>query len=207
MRLEEIEINEIREKLNAYYGNIMNEQYCEAVCEALRSLLDPSSQYRKPIIEWKNGKTAITEVTIPKGSNETWKLSEVAARLNPEHPNVPIAAFLFFLSEETPVTISVILSIAEKYCLTDPVLIDSDSLDCALAFIDEDDGEWIFLAKDTDPETLRPYQLWQVLLQHPALALPVSYDFEPGSGYSIQLWDDGVYHIVPPDTSGNGEPL
>lgn len=186
-------------KLNEQYGQYMNQNYCEAFCSEIKSLVD--TKYWKSLKEWKNGRINITDVIIPKLSAEEgqWSLIEVATRLCEDYPNIPVAAFLLFLAEENPITLGAILSIAEEFCWADPAFIEQDNTECTCAFLNEEEGQWVFLADDTDPTVLREYQIWQVLLQIPVLAVLISYDHSLGT--AIELWNDGIYHVISPKSN------
>ncbi|MBR4026477.1 MAG: hypothetical protein IKJ01_02815 [Lachnospiraceae bacterium] len=191
------ECRAIKEKILRNYKAYITEDYCNSMCELLEELLK-SDSYRKPLIEWKNGKREITDVTLLKFSKEegVWSLNEIASRLDPIHPNIPAAAILLFLAEENILTLSQILSIAEEVCWADPTFLEIENPICTYAFLDEEVEEWVFLMEETEAENLKEYQMWQVLLQVPTLAPLIAYDHILGT--HIELGEDDIYYVVPP---------
>jgi len=190
-------LSEIENKIKVSYHDTMPPMYCAAMKEALAPLITENTVYRIPLISWLVGQE-FDDITVTRtlgedaGENACWSLKEIAGRINPKIPNVPAAVLLFFLAEETPLTIEYIFLMAEQFCYADPVLLEQDDAVCTLALLDK--SVWYFFAENSSDQTqMQSCQLWQVLLQYPELIDAVSDDTLP-DGASVS-YQDGAYEI------------
>ncbi len=192
--MNEDEKKELKIILEEHYGEYMSPSYCEGLCVEIDALL--GTKYRRPIKEWINGYTKISDVLVPKIEDGEWSLNEIASRLDEMYPNVPAAALLLFLFEENPNLLSMIIPIAEEECFADEIFVNVDDERCTTAILDKKIKCWTFLAQNTSSEQMKKYQMWQVLLNIPELVPIITYDHILGT--NIEMWDDGMYHILAP---------
>lgn len=188
--------DKLMELLSEHYGRYMDETFCRYMCEEIQRLMT-GTRYAEPLKQWMYGITDIAgRVVVKIDCRDEWSLLDLAGSLDKKFPNIPAAAVLLSLAEEYPRTMSTILYVAAKECDADYRMTIDDNLQCTTAILDTETGLWAFFAEDSKPEYFRPFQMWQVLLNQYTLAPLISYDHELGT--RIELWNDGRYHIIPP---------
>lgn len=188
--------DKLMELLSEHYGRYMDETFCGYMCDEILRLMD-GTRYSESLKQWMHGIIDINEkIVIKINGKEAWSLLKVAESLDEDFPNIPAAAVLLNLAEEYPLTMSTILSVAAKECDADYRMTIDENIPCTAAILDTETRLWTFFAEDSKPEYFRPFQMWQVLLNQDTLAPLISYDHELGT--RIELWNDGRYHIIPP---------
>lgn len=176
----------IARRLEEYYSEILTGRDCQDLAEDIVSVME-EEQFRKPVIEWLNGKVECTEIEV-----NGFSMREIAEALNKERPNIPIATLLLYLEANQPDPYRAIAAVAGEVCAADRRLIE-DGLPCSIAVRSE--GEWFFfLEEEQGVEWLREYQLWQILLLNPRLTLQVAYEHPDGT--ALVLEEDGSYRIT-----------
>lgn len=184
----EIGQEQLAERMFRKYNYILTYDICTGLAEDIIELASGKSgwKYRRPLLEWLHGKRAFTDI-ICNG----FSLVELAAWLDRDSPNIPVAALLLMLEEEGG-EYRAISAVAGEWCVADPRVIEGQI--CTTA--GKNDGTWFFMLEDTSPEALREYQTWQVLALNPVLTIQVAYEHPDGT--TMFLDEDGVYIIVPP---------
>lgn len=196
--MNDVEKSTLLQKILLYYSDIFSHDSAIRVIDDLSPLLEISSKYRRPIKEWLNGKTVITDISLDcMDGQSTWSLNEIAKRLDANNPNIPVAALLMSLYEEFPVTISEILSVCDEFCWCDERIINSSTPECSFAYLDTEYEQWFFLNDKSNTESLQLHQLWQVLLQITDLAPIISMELAVGT--TIEKGEDEIYYIEPPE--------
>lgn len=196
--MTDMENNTLIQKILSCYSDIFSYESARMFVDDLSPLLETNSKYRRPIKEWLNGKSVITEISLDcLDGHSTWSLNEVAKKLDASNPNVPVAALLLSLYEEFPVTISEILSVCDEFCWCDERIIVSFTPECSFAYLDTEYEQWFFLNDKSNTESLKLHQLWQVLLQITDLAPIISMELDVGT--TIEKGEDEKYHIEPPE--------
>lgn len=176
----------IARRLEEDYSEILTGKDCRDLAEDIESVME-EERFRKPVIEWLNGKVECTEVVV-----NGFSLREVAEALNGGRPNIPIAALLLYLEANQPDPYRAIAAVAGEVCVADRRLIE-DGIPCSIAV--RSGGEWFFfLEEEQGSEWLREYQLWQILLLNPRLTLQIAYEHPDGT--VLVLEEDGSYRIT-----------
>ena len=156
----------IARRLEEDYSEILTGKDCRDLAEDIESVME-EERFRKPVIEWLNGKVECTEVVV-----NGFPLREVAEALNGGRPNSPSAALLLYLEANQPDPYRAIAAVAGEVCVADRRLIE-DGIPCSIAV--RSGGEWFFfLEEEQGSEWLRQYQLWQILLWSRSLTLQIS---------------------------------
>lgn len=186
------------EKMTLCYGELYAPEDLLSMVSDIELLLEMDSKYRKPIKEWLNDKSEVSEVLLTCLDGEkSWSLREIAKKLHPQTPNIPVAALLLALYEEFPVTLSQIIPIAEETCWCDGRILRAADPVCTAAELDKETEQWFFLLPDTTPENLVFCQLWQVLTQVATLTPVIFMENEPGT--LVKLRENGCYCIFLPE--------
>lgn len=191
---------QLKVKISENYKNIMSEKYIEAFLNDLESLMAKSMSSRKNIKRWLLGKNSDDDIVMAALDGEhEWSLRDIAARLQKSPPNIPAAVLLLDLYRDYPVTMSMILSIAEEECYCDEKILLSDDPRCTFAYLNPDAERWIFSNDASEAHNIQKCQMWQILIAVPELAEIISYDYRLGTCVIYEDHEYTVYEIDDPD--------
>lgn len=195
---------QLKVRISENYKNIMSAEYIEVFLDDLEPLMDKNMSFRKIIKQWLLGKNSDDDIVmVALDGEQEWSLREIATRLHERAPNIPAAALLLDFYREHPVTMSMILSIAEEECHCDERILLSDDPVCTFAYLDPETEQWFFTNEESEVSDMRKCQMWQVLVAVPELAEIVCYDYGLGTGVIFEDGQYTVYEIEEPDTDEN----
>ena len=179
---------QIIEKMYAYYDSFMSYKECEARGNDIEKILSVN-KYEKVIKEWLNDSENYSDVVV-----NGFSLVDIAKKLDSEHPNIPISAYLLYMTEndlyDEVSFYQCILPIANNLAIVDYKLIENNMV-CQTAILN--DGEWYLFSKEPNSDDLIRCQMWQALILNPKLAPQLCYEHKNNT--SITLQEDGSYLI------------
>ena len=175
----------LTEKVYQKYGNALNMDDCSDLAEDILYACNANTDYEVPLKEWMNGKNYFHDYAV-----HDFSLVELASRLNPKHPNIPVAILILYLEGQEYSGYRGLSAIADQGCICDSELLNGQPCKYAI----KEDGNWYFLLTDKRNVILKECQMWQVLLLNPKLILQAAYDHPDNTALILQ--EDGGYLIV-----------
>ncbi len=175
----------LAEKMYQKYKNILDQHDCFDLAEDILLACSANADYAIPLREWLNGKTIFCDYVV-----HGFSLVDLAYRLDPKNPNIPVAILILFLEKQENNNYRGLSAIAEQICICDSVLLKGQPCKYAI----KEEGEWYFLLSDQRNVQLKECQMWQVLLLNPLLILQVAYEHPDNT--AIVLQDNGNYLII-----------
>lgn len=174
----------ISKQLEKDCGRLLSERDCMDLAEDVCLVME-LNKFRRPVVEWLNGKMQFTDVIV-----NGFSLVQVASALNQRRPNIPVAALLLYLEETKPDPFRAISAVAHQPCAADQGVLEGKP--CAFAV--RADEKWFFFSDGQCANRLRECQMWQILLLNPRLTLQIGYEHPNGTALILQ--EDGSYLIV-----------
>lgn len=176
---------EIAKKMYLHYNSLLSEKDCKDLAEDIMESMK-EKKYNKLLDEWLNDSQTYTDIKV-----RGFSLVEIAKKLDKNHPNIPIAVLLCYLTENNSLEYQCILPIASEKCLGDYKLVEDGKVCQTAIFKDEN---WFLFSDDTKSDDLREYQKWQILILNPLLAPQLAYEHKNNT--AIYLQNDGRYLIT-----------
>lgn len=177
--------SELAERMYRKYKDILEIDDCFDLAEDILAVCASDTDLFVPLKEWMNGKTFFHDYKV-----HDFHLVELATRLNPKYPNIPIAILLLYLEGQEEREYRGLPAIAGRICVCDTDILKGNLCKYAI----KEDGNWYFFLTDQNNVHLKECQMWQVLLLNPHLILQVAYDHPDNTALILQ--DDGSYLIV-----------
>lgn len=136
-------IEQIIEKMHAYYDSFMSHKECKARGKDIEKILSVD-KYKNVINEWLEDSENYSDVVV-----NVFSLVDIAKKLDSEHPNIPISAYLLYMTENNLYDgisfYQCILPIASNLAIVDYKLIENNMV-CQTAILN--DGEWYLFSKE-----------------------------------------------------------
>ena len=179
-------------KLYDNYSSFLSVKDCIDLSSDIMEIVKDSPKYSLLLNSWLSGDSIEDDVIV-----NHFSLIELATKLNPDIPNIPVAIYILWLEEKSDELYHGLASVASQRCVANPRIVTGEP--CKYAILS--DKTWYFMLDNQSEEEMKEYQAWQVLLLNPRLIIQIVFDYENNTVISLQ--DDGSYVVSTEREQGN----